>query len=327
MPPLPPEGNQHAPRGHDQSYSFEPLNASRSYFRETREPYSLMLAGKRMYVLQSVTDVSAALWNNHTLTFNDVIIEMMMRFGTTASGLEAMQKPPSPSLLASPTLQTNRLNKPLGILCEAFMKKQLNPGRHFNDLQAPFLDAVHQRLSWEGMLPKAILKSTTTQRTVSLLEWTRGCLVEATTLTFFGPSLLEIDPSFPDHFFHFDDVVWKMLYRIPRPWSNDMFAAKDRMCRAIVAYLSLPHGQRLGCCWLVSTIEIEMKARNMADADIAANLMMVYWVYVNSRCYLEDAKMLTYRYLDSFNSNPWKLCFWVMAHILKRPDLLAAIHA
>lgn len=252
----------------------------RRYFHRTKEMYSLMLAGQRMYILQSVPDITAALRNNSTLTTHEHILDMMTRFGTTVSGLEAMQKPPSPSMLDSPTLQPNRLHRPLAVLCEAFMKKQLNPGRYLDGIQSSYLSILHQRLCWERMSPKAVLASTDTRRTISLLEWTRRSLVEAGTVAIFGSSLLKIDPLFVNHFFEFEDMIWKLLYRIPRPWSNDMLAAKDRMHRAMIAYLSQPKEQRADCCWLVSTLETEMKIRNITDHDIARNLMLVHWLYV-----------------------------------------------
>ncbi|KAL8840529.1 MAG: hypothetical protein Q9176_003856 [Flavoplaca citrina] len=72
------------------------------------------------------------------------------------------------------------------------------------------------------------------------------------------------------------------------------------------AYFHLPQQQRPGAAWLIQTLEAEMRARGIGSTDIAALLMMTSWVV---------------------NGNAYKLCFWVLTHILYDPSLLAATRA
>lgn len=154
------------------------------------------------------------------------------------------------------------------------------------------------------MSNKVVLSSTADQRTVSLLQWTRDTLLDGATTAFFGNALLKIEPNLFESFSDFDDNSWKLTYRIPRPWSNDMYAAKQKAQNALATYFALPKEQRPGETWMVRTLETEMRGLGIESPDIAAFLMMVYWV---------------------INGNPYKLCFWILAYILHDPLLLASV--
>lgn len=128
------------------------------------------------------------------------------------------------------------------------------------------------------MPAKVIVSSSAEDRTVSLLAWTREVLLDGATRAFFGDRLIELEPRLVESFFFFDDNSWKFTYKIPRPWSNDMYAAKKTAQDALEAYFKLSKEQRPGATWLVQTLETEMKARGIGESDIAALLMMIFWV-------------------------------------------------
>ena len=54
-----------------------------------------------------------------------------------------------------------------------------------------------------------------------------------------------------------------------------MRVAKDKAQNALTAYFNLPKHKRTGECWLVRSLEAELRARQI---DIAANFMMIFWV-------------------------------------------------
>lgn len=206
----------------------------------------------------------------------------MKRFGSTSAGLEGMWMPSSPSLDAIQGLQPNPLHRPLGHLAEGFMKAQLHPGPLFDKLQSETLKLLNEKCTWRGMTIEGILSSSANamERKVSLLRWTQQTIIECASEAFFGPALVEMDSKLVDHFSHFDDDIWQLLYRIPQPWSLPMLGSKAKVHLAILKYVKLPLWRRDRACWLVKTIIEEMRARNIEDSDIATNLMMVYWVYV-----------------------------------------------
>jgi hypothetical protein len=260
------------------------LTLFRKYFHNAREPISITVAGQTIYVMLSAVDVSAVLRNTKDLTFHEYIKDMMKQFGSTSAGVEAMWATSSPSLDAVEGLQPNPLHRPLAHLAEAFMKSQLHPGPLFDELQSETLKLLHGKCTWRGMSTEVILSSSSnpTERKVSLLRWAQRTIVEGASEAFFGPALLEMDSALLDHFSHFDNDIWQLLYRIPKPWSNRMLGSKAKLHLAILKYVQLPSWRRDNACWLVKTTMEEMRARNIEDGDIATNLMMIHWVYV--RC-------------------------------------------
>ena len=175
---------------------------------------------------------------------------------------------------ASTGLQPNPLHKSLIHLSESFYRQQLHPGKKLDVLQDNFLGKIHDSLTWSSLSAKAIMSSSAEDRTVSLLAWTREILLDSATRALLGDCLVELEPKLFESFFHFDDNSWKLAYRIPRPWPNDMYAAKQTAQNAMEAYFKLPKEQRPGATWLVQTLETEMKARGIKESDIAALLLM-----------------------------------------------------
>lgn len=109
---------------------------------------------------------------------------------------------------------------------------------------------------------------------MSLLEWTRQVLLDGATQAFFGSKLREIEPDLFGTFFYFDDNSWKLTYKIPRYWSNDIYAAKQKAQDALKLYFDLPREQRSGEAWIIRTLEIELRGLGIDEPDIAAVLMI-----------------------------------------------------
>lgn len=230
----------------------------------------------------SAADVSAVLRNMKDLTFHELIKDMMKHFGATSAGMEAMWAPSSPSLDATEGLQPNPLHRPLAHLSEGFMRSQLHPGPLFDELQSETLKLLNEKCTWSGMSTESILSSSadTKERKISLLRWTRWTVIECSSRAFFGPALLDMDSTLLEHFSYFEDDIWQLLYRIPKPWSNRMQKSKAKIHHAILKYIKLPSWRRDNACWLVKTTIKESRARNIGDNDLATNLTMVFWVYV-----------------------------------------------
>lgn len=227
--------------------------------------------------MTSAEDVSAVYKNIEQLTFDDYIKDMMVHFGASSLAIDKMWQVPKDGRY-SITGQPNPLRKPLAQFSEGFHKQQLHPGGRLETLQNTFLGNIHTSLTWKNMSDKVVLSSTNDERTVSVLEWTREVLMDAATRSFFGDALLKIEPKLFESFFAFDDNSWKLTYKIPRPWSNDMYAAKQKGQDALATYFALPKEQRQGEAWVIRTLEAEMRGVGIESPDIAAFLMMIYWV-------------------------------------------------
>lgn len=236
----------------------------------------MTVAGETLYVITSTSALSEVYKNIQQLTFDDYITDMMVSFGATSEAIKKMWSSPSITLKRPEGAVSGKHS--VVHLAETLMRQQLQPGKHLDKLQDVFLSTVHKSMTWDHMGSKVILSSYWNVRKVSLLEWTRDALLEGATESFFGPALRKLEPKLFESFFTFDDLSWKLTYRIPSPWSNDMKAAKATAQNALTRYFELPKAQRPGACWLVETLEAEMRAVGIGPADIAAYLMMCYWV-------------------------------------------------
>jgi hypothetical protein len=205
--------------------------------------------------------------------------DMMNSFGATPAAVEKMFQSPPVRASKRSVLAPHLAQKPMAHVAEAMIRLQLHPGKHLDDLQGVFLRRLHNSVSWDSMSTRVTLSSVPGIREVSLLEWTRTSLLEGATTAFFGETLLNIEPKLFDSFFEFDDKSWKLTYKVPAPWCNDMVAAKKTAQKALTQYFDIPKAQRMGECWLVRALETELRALDVESPDIAAYFMMIYWVY------------------------------------------------
>lgn len=113
---------------------------------------------------------------------------------------------------------------------------------------------------------------------MSLFQWCQKVLVDSATKTFFGDILLDISPDFTEHFYDYDENSWKLLYQYPRIFARDLHTAKSKMLNTLVTYLKLPKEQRSDASWLIQTLENEQRDIGIEIRDIAAMIMMGYWV-------------------------------------------------
>jgi cytochrome P450 len=282
------------------------LNLSSEYFRNTREPYAIVVAGTTIYIITSANDAALVLKNVENLTFDEYIRDMMLRFGTSEAAVEAMWRHPSKDEAQNPKLIPNPMHKALSHLQESIMKWQLHPGAKLETLSEKFLGCISSAMTWEHMTTKVVRSESKDgkYRIVGLLEWTQEVLLESATRTFFGDRLLDMEPDLFKNFFTFDDNSWLFTYKIPKPWSKEMLAAKDVVQRALEKYFALPAEDRPGEAWVIRTLEDEMRGRGIASKDIAAMLNMIFWV---------------------INGNAYKLCFWILAYLMHDPALFSAI--
>ncbi|KAL8753066.1 MAG: hypothetical protein Q9199_005311 [Rusavskia elegans] len=281
------------------------INDARQYFNNTREPVAFTVAGRTIYLLMSTNDIYAAQKAVEDLNHDVSTVNFMSRFGVTKPGLQILFEDPPPSLLASTTLEPNPGRKNMVHLGAALFVTQLTPGKYLDTVQETCLDLLDQKMALHNLLSNPRFRTAnTTSRPISLVSWVSHTLIESTSAAFFGPALLRLEPDLARYFLEFDSKMWKLLYSIPRPWSDDMLAARSKLQNALVAYLELPADEKAGGSWFVSKFESEMRARDISTHDIAGCLAMVYWVA---------------------NTNTWRLCFWILAYALHDPRLKEVI--
>lgn len=236
-----------------------------------------MVAGTTIYVLFSAQDMYEAQRAGAALDSEAETINFLSQFGVSAKGLEILFD--DASLSSSGLLKRSPPAKHKTNLGVSYLMSQLTPGQALDDLTNIALEYISNNLPYAYTPEQSMFtpRENLACQKVSLRQWTSQTIMEATTLALFGPALLRLEPTLISTFLHFEDLIWKMVYSIPLPWSNDMQAAKNRLCRAFMMYLELPTSQRTGEAWFVRTFEFEMRARGMHIDDIASSLLTVFW--------------------------------------------------
>ena len=235
----------------------------------------------------------------------------------------------------------NPHEKSLARLTVDLHKYQLLPGPELESLSNRFLYSLNDSLRWENMDQAYILEDGANHRTMSLLSWCLETLLKAGTTAFFGERLLEMDPGLPQSFYEFDKNSWMALYKLPKAFSKKMSSPLAKNIQSVTAYFQLPKAERSGANWFNETLETEQRQLGMTDEDIAKLMLLVHWGYVSpvflaflpyqtleERTFHEDQNGITkLTFLHRGNTNTFKLCFWVLAHLLHDAKLLDTIRA
>ena len=252
------------------------LNTSREYFGNTREPFTITVAGSRLCVLTKAKDVTEAYKNTTTLTFDQFVQAMMRTFGSSRYCVEAMYEyiPHVPDKNDFP----NPHHKSLGKLARDLHIKQLFPGEHLNDLGNKFVIYFHHSLD----LKRIQTKSYSTQKTldsaiVPLLKWASDVLTLGGQRAYFGTLLEEIDPTMTWTFLEFDELSWQVLYQYPKIISRRMNVLKDKLIADLVIYFGTPQDERTGDAWFTKAFEHEARQIGIGTYDLATMMIQIYW--------------------------------------------------
>ncbi|MCJ1386958.1 hypothetical protein MMC17_010087 [Xylographa soralifera] len=274
------------------------LSRGRKYFQDTREPFSITLAGEKLYVLCSPHDVTAAYRNSTTLTYDLVIRDLLEAFGVSHSGVDKLYRKPTddePAFQPKGSITISQ-NKSVGHLKGEFYHYQLYPGEQFDFIQARFLKIIDTAMRPANFTSHFVVSSTPQVTKVSLHKWCQHVLVTAGTTAFFGETLLQMYPDLLQNFVDFDDYNWMVWYKWPD--ATLMRTPKAKVLKTLEEYLALPKEKRSGVAWIIETMEDSQRNLGMNESDIAAVVMTLLWV---------------------INTNTYKMAFWILSYMLFSP--------
>ncbi|KAL8992989.1 MAG: hypothetical protein Q9169_006679 [Polycauliona sp. 2 TL-2023] len=247
------------------------------------------------------TDVAEAYRNTTSLSF-DVFVQVMMRnLGSSARSVQAMFSPMPADKDGFP----NPHGKPLGRLARELHITQLYPGENLTRLDDSFIKSFEAQL----YLTKTTQLSYATRDdmggvTVPLLKWSSDIFTRAGQAAYFGDLLGILDPDLTWTFLEFDDLSWQVLFQYPRIVSRRMHAARQRLTAVLERYFSIPANKRGEQAWFTHAMEHEMRTIGISTHDIATMMTTIYW---------------------GINTNTRKAAFWMLAYLLKHPQLLEQI--
>ncbi|KAI1870662.1 uncharacterized protein JN550_005205 [Neoarthrinium moseri] len=283
-----------------------PFLVGRIHFGNTKEPFALTIAGSTTYVITNAQDVTEAYKNNSTLSWTEFLLEMMRTLGNNEICVEAAARPLPRDKDGFP----NPHGKPLVTLARDMHIRQLHPGDQLDDLERRFLRWFERCLEPETMAKtygsNVAQKDQDTTVTVSLVQWCSEIFTLASQEAYFGPELAHIDPHLHETFIVFDELSYQILYQYPRLLTGKMRAAKTQLQHAMKNYLQLPPSKRTDTAWFTDAFETECKALGIDETQVALMFFTVYW---------------------GANTNTRRAAYWLLAHLLDTPDLLAALRA
>ncbi|KAL8763458.1 MAG: hypothetical protein Q9184_000766 [Pyrenodesmia sp. 2 TL-2023] len=227
----------------------------------------------------------------------------MLAIGVTPAGFERWWRVQPIHGVQGPTGNTKVVHKAPAHVGESIVKGHLNPGIQFDIIQTEVLKRIDSHLACpttSTVIPDAYSLARDDGRT-SLMWWCCHVLIDGVTRAFFGDELFRIEPDIVQTFVTFDDLNWQFILQYPEFLSREMTAARNKMIKALTTYFERPLETRSNASSFVLSLEKEMRKYDIGNGDIAAMLMLTIW---------------------ALNSNTYKLCFWMMAHILHDPKLL-----
>ncbi|KAL4932112.1 cytochrome P450 [Aspergillus undulatus] len=144
-------------------------------------------------------------------------------------------------------------------------------------------------------------------RIAAILSPTKLCaeaLVSGVVSAYYGDVILQIQPGFAGRYMDWEKSNWKFLFGLPSFLSRDMLAAKRDMIHLFVTYFSLPPDERGHSNFWVSSVERLLRDLDLTNEEIARMFML---------------------HTSSIIGNMYKLCFWLVAHLLSNAALLRSI--
>ncbi|VTT59180.1 unnamed protein product [Fusarium fujikuroi] len=258
------------------------LVASRSYFRTPAQPFSVLIGGRRMYVILDPRDISETHQKTKEMHF-DAYIDKFMQYVSVSEKAR--------DVLWGTTVTETSLSVPNSLRSWIRADMTGTSSRKFYDESLSELNSVMQQGS-----PFTTGKS----NEHDMFKWTSDIIVRVSTRNFFGTALIENSPGLVDDFREFNRQTWKLLYQYPRFLSRSAYDSRDAAIEALKRYFEMPQDQRRDAAPFVIKAEDEMRKHGISNRDIAAVLFKLYW---------------------AINGNPSVFAFWLLARTLYTPHL------
>ncbi len=248
---------------------------NRQYFKYTREPYSVWIAGMRIYICPSPDDVAGLYRNTTTVSYHNIIKDMYRWIGISQDGFEKMF---TLDESAKHNLDMGHPQAP-AIMVNEYHRRQTKPGELFDDLlhkrTIPRVNESLKALS-DGSNPSIIQKSAD-GITVSLLRLCMDLFLRGSTTSFLGKKIWEVNPDLLDSFMVWERTNWKYMFQMPDIISGDMLGARDDIINTFVKYLRIPAEERSDSNYFVKSTETMMRDVGCSEEDMARVLMLHFW--------------------------------------------------
>lgn len=294
--------------GHLQSFfknSNDLLSEARLYFRDTREPFALTVAGRKWYILTKSEDVTSTYKiDNGSLSYDIFAIEVMRMLGVSEEGIGKAFQTHDTTKDRSNNVQYKHLVR----LCKEYQLEQLSPGDRLSQLVGPIIELLELRMNinWIDSRRWYVSVNDRDCRIVSLYQWLSDVFIGLGTTAYFGKSLEEVDPDLTRTFMSFESLSWQAMYQYPSFLCGKMLKAKLKLQNAIAVYFKLPKDKRNDASWFIGQIEREIDRLEIASTDKAIFFFQLFW---------------------SINGNTRKAPFWILSYLIFDPTILELVRS
>ena len=236
-----------------------------------------------MVIIRSTQDVDVLWKKTVAFTFDAFVQNVMTAFGLDYQSVENMftddpaHLVPRDAKSSSILSNDNRMGKCYFQLQKNWLRSQLHPGEHLEDIQRKYVHYLTESVAWNRLSGPFTISTNGNQKLVSLTSFNQEILGTCAMKAFFGEELFEASPSFWSHYQHFEDASWKVFYNYPRIFARSLHEAKDRALDDLINYCALPTEHRPGTVWLFRTMETELTNLGLDERDRAGMIMLIVW--------------------------------------------------
>jgi hypothetical protein len=242
------------------------LTDARIYFKDSREPFALTVAGQKWYVLTSGEDVAAVYKvNDGSLSYDIFAEEVLRMLGASEDGVKK-------SFDAKPGQKT------LSVVFRELSRLQLQPGKQYEKILNPSLRYISDHLKVSKLLEYDPAEQSKTP-TVDLYHLISEIFIGFGQEVYFGKSLAKVEPDMISEFVTFETLAWQVLYQYPSFMCKKVLAAKEKVVSGLERYFEQPVESRSDAAWMTLELEKSIRERKIRMSDAAIVFFQLYWRY------------------------------------------------
>ncbi|KAI9675453.1 MAG: hypothetical protein M1822_008931 [Bathelium mastoideum] len=262
----------------------------------------LRVAGDNIAIITSTTDAEY-IYNDPISFAFDFFIDMVYRScgGLSEGAFPILWRTPKDGFTS---LWPNPKEHPVVHTGNALLHKQLLQPDALYDLSEKVMTYIEEKLRWNTFFPSSVLAAQADEKVLSLHCWCRDVTIDAQSRCFFGNYIDTLEPNLTAIFDKWDINSWMMTYQLPPPFNTPASRPREQLVKVFTRYLDAPREKRRGGVVFTDELEDECVNAGLSHEDISRVLFIIMW---------------------GINSNVQMTTFWMMAHIVARPQLLAAI--
>ncbi|KAL6914762.1 hypothetical protein FSST1_012522 [Fusarium sambucinum] len=278
--------------GHTFSFltnTHKTITSGRSHFKSAAQPFSLLIGGRRTYVVLDPRYLSEVHRKSKDFVYEPFIDQLMLCMGVTQKTRDIMWN----TKLGEPAVSLT--NNVLDWVREEI---SLCPSSQ------PFFDKFIKELddALQQGSPLTIGKASEHD----MFKFAGDVIVMVSTNAFFGKVLLEQSPEILESFPIFDHHAWEMIFRAPKYMFKTAHNAMGSVIDGLTRYFELPPSERQDAASFVLRSEDAMRKSGIGSREIATMVFKLFW---------------------GINGMPSTVAFWLLSRTVYTPNLWEDLRA